>query len=329
MKHLRNLCILLCVFVLLAVVPYATKSEYFINLLIMFFLYVTISESWNLLGGFTGQISLGHSAFFGMGVLVTRLLWMEKIPILVATLAGGVSSTLLAGLVGVPCLRMKRGYFPIGTLALAIIAQITVGNILPVPGSLPGEYLAGYSLSSRYLLALSIAVLTLVVVYGTVLSRTGLALVAIRDDEGAAEAMGVKTFGYKVKSLMISSFLAGLGGGVFAYHQVSYYYQSPFELSWSFLPTLTTFIGGLGTIVGPVIGSVCFLALNELFAITLGEIHLVIFGFTFVLIVLFVPGGLMSISESIRSVFRSLGVKGRPQVFRPKRGGGSHPEKEL
>jgi branched-chain amino acid transport system permease protein len=202
---------------------------------------------------------------------------------------------------------MKRGYFPIGTLGLAIIAQIAVGNILPVPGSLPSEYIVGYSLPSRYYLALSVAVLSLVAVYYVVRSRTGMAFVAIRDDEEAAEAIGIKTFRYKVKALLLSGLLAGLGGGVFAYHQVSYYYQSPFELSWSFLPTLTTFIGGLGTIPGPIIGSVCFLSLNELFAFTLGEVHLVIFGFTFILIVLFVPGGLMSITQRIRSFSRYPG----------------------
>lgn len=287
--------------VLLSVVPWVTRSEYFINLLIMFFLYVILSQSWNLQGGFNGQISLGHSAFFGIGALVTRLLWISKIPIPVAMFGGGLSAVVLAGIVGIPCLRMKRGYFPIGTLGLAIIAQITVGNILPVPGSLPSEYIVGYSLPSRYFLALFVAILSIAIIYYVTRSRTGFAFVAIRDDEEAAEALGIKTFRYKIKALLISGLLAGLGGGVFAYHQVSYYYQSPFELSWAFLPTLTTFIGGLGTLVGPIIGSVCFLALNELFAFTLGEVHLVIFGFSFILIVLFVPGGLMSITRRIRS----------------------------
>jgi branched-chain amino acid transport system permease protein len=301
MKIPKKLWIPICVVGLSASVPLLTRSEYFVNLLVMFFIYVTLSQSWNLQGGFNGQISLGHSAFFGTGALITRLLWMSKIPILLAIIGGGLSSIILAGIVGIPCLRMKRGYFPIGTLGLAIIAQITVGNILPVPGSLPSEYIVGYSLSSRYYLALSVGILGLLVVYFVVRSRTGLALVAIRDDEEAAEAVGIKTFRFKVKALLISSFLAGLGGGVFSYHQVSYYYQSPFELSWSFLPTLTTFIGGLGTILGPILGSVCFLALNELFAFTLGEIHLVIFGFTFIMIVLFLPGGLMSISNKFQS----------------------------
>ena len=307
MKDPKKVWVAICFVGLSALIPLLTKSEYLINLLVMFFLYVTISQSWNLQGGFNGQISLGHSAFFGIGALITRLLWTSRVPLLLALIGGAFSSILLAGIVGIPCLRMKRGYFPIGTLGLAIIAQITVGNILPVPGSLPSEYIVGYNLSSRYYLALSVVILSVLVVSYVVRSRTGLAFVAIRDDEEAAEAVGIKTFGYKVKALLISSFLAGLGGGVFAYHQVSYYYQSPFELSWSFLPTLTTFIGGLGTILGPIFGSVCFLALNELFAFTLGEVHLVIFGFTFVLIVLFVPGGLMSISQKILSLVKHPG----------------------
>lgn len=299
MKNLKNVIIAVCLVGLLVFLPFALKSEYLTTLLLMFFLYCTIAQSWNLLGGFTGQVSLGHSAFFGMGALITRLLWMEKAPILLASLVGGISSMMLAGIVGIPCLRMKRGYFPIGTLALAVIAQITVGNILPLPTYLPGEHMAAYTLSSRYYLALSVAILNFLLVSYMVTSRTGLALVAVRDDEGAAEAMGIKTFAYKVRALLMGSFLAGLAGAVYAYHQVSYYHQGPFDLSWSFLPTLATFIGGLGTIMGPILGSACFLVLNELFAVTLGQIHLVIFGLSFILIVLFLPGGLMSLAKRV------------------------------
>jgi branched-chain amino acid transport system permease protein len=300
LKDIRNLCIALCLVVLLACLPLMLKSEYFVTQLIMLFIYVSLSQSWNLLGGFSGQISLGHAALFGMGVLVTRMLWVANVPIVLASLGGGVASMLLAGVVGIPCLRMKKGYFPIGTLALAIIAQITVGNILPLPSYLPNEHMTGYTLSSRYYLALCVAIVNILIVYYTVRSRTGLALVAIRDDQGAAEAMGVKTLRYKILALLLSGFLAGLTGSVYAFHQVSFYYQSAFELSWSFLPTLTTFIGGVGTIIGPIVGSLFFLVLNELFALTLGEVHLIIFGLCFVLIILFLPGGLMSLSRRIQ-----------------------------
>ena len=291
---------------LLAMPPLFVRSEYVLNLFLMYFLYVIIAQSWNLLGGFTGQVSLGHSAFFGIGAIVTRLLWTADVPIIVALIAGGAGAVLLAAIVGIPCLRMRSAYFPIGTLALAMIAQITVGNLFPVPGSLSSDYLAGYKISSRYYIALAVAALTVAVVYRIVHSRIGLALVGIRDDEAAAEAMGVRTFRYKVFSLMVSSALVGMGGGIFAYHQVSYYYYAPFELSWSFLPTLTTFIGGLGTIAGPIVGAACFLGLSEIFAITLGEIHMLVFAFTFVLVVLFAPGGLMSVSAKVRGLVLKL-----------------------
>ena len=285
-----------------ALLPTLIRSEYILNLLLMFFLYIIVAQSWNLLGGYTGQVSLGHSAFFGTGALITRLLWTAGVPIAPALIAGGLSSVALAALVGVPCLRMRSAYFPIGTLALAMIAQITVANIFPLPGSLSSRYLVSYAVLNRYYLALLVAVLTVAIVYWIVRSRTGLALVGIRDDEAAAEAMGVRTFKHKVFALMVSSLLAGLGGGIFAYQQVSYYYYAPFELSWSFLPTLTTFIGGLGTIGGPILGAACFLGLSELFAISLGEVHIVVFAFTFILVVLFVPGGLMSISTKVRGL---------------------------
>jgi len=281
-------------------VPLVLRSEYFLNLLVMFFLYVIVAQSWNLLGGVTGQISLGHSAFFGAGALATRFLWVGKAPILLAVAAGGVSSALLAAVIGVPCLRMRSAYFPIGTLALAMIAQTTIANIFPVPGSLSREFISEYSLASRYYLALSVAVVTVLVVYLVTRSRVGLALVAIRDDEGAAEAMGVKTFRYKILALLVSSAFAGLGGGTFAYHQVSYYYEAPFDLAWAFLPTLATFIGGLGTILGPIVGSLCFLALSELFA-SFRDLHILISSFIFILIVLFLPDGLMSVTRLARS----------------------------
>jgi branched-chain amino acid transport system permease protein len=287
---------------LFAFLPPFVRSEYILNLFLMFFLYIIVAQSWNLLGGFTGQVSLGHSAFFGTGALITRLLWTAGTPIVPALIAGSLGSVALALIVGVPCLRMRSAYFPIGTLALAMIAQITVANIFPVPGSLSSSYLSGYNMLNRYYLALLAAALTVGLVHWIVRSRTGLALVGIRDDEAAAEAMGVRTFRHKVFALVVSSLLVGLGGGIFAYHQVSYYFYAPFELSWSFLPTLTTFIGGLGTIAGPILGAACFLGLSELFAISLGEVHILVFAFTFILVVLFVPGGLMSISTRIRGL---------------------------
>ncbi len=283
---------------LLISLPFVVKSQYILSLMITLFIYVILAESWNLLGGYTGQVSLGHGAFFGVGALVTRLLWINKIPILLSLPLGGLGAALLAAIIGIPCFRMRSAYFPIGTLALSMIALLSVSNIFIAAGALSPQLLKSYEIFSRYYLALFIVLLSIIIIYYLVGSRPGLAIVAIRDNEKAAAAIGIKTLKYKTLALLTSTFLAGLAGGIYAYQHVSYYYDAPFDLTWSFTAPLTTFIGGISTIAGPIVGSICFLALSEIFAVTLGQVHVLIFGFCFILIVLFLPGGLLSMRIS-------------------------------
>ena len=299
--------LLLTLFIIFLIsLPLIVKSQYILSLMITLFIYVTLAESWNLLGGYTGQVSLGHGAFFGVGALVTRLLWVNKIPILLSLPLGGLGAALLAAIVGVPCFRMKSAYFPIGTLALSMIALLTVSNIFISAGALSPALLKSYEIFSRYYLTLFIVILTIIIIYYFVRSRPGLAIVAIRDNEKAAAAIGIKTLKYKTLALLTSTFLAGLAGGIYAYQHVSYYYDAPFDLTWSFTAPLTTFIGGISTIAGPIVGSICFLALSEIFAVTLGQVHVLIFGFCFILIVLFLPGGLLSMKvETLKNMRKS------------------------
>jgi branched-chain amino acid transport system permease protein len=296
---------------LLISLPLIVKSQYIVSLMITLFIYVVLAESWNLLGGYTGQVSLGHGAFFGVGALVTRLLWVNKIPVLLSLPLGGLGAALLAAIVGVPCFRMRSAYFPIGTLALSMITLLTVSNIFIAAGALSTELLKSYEIYSRYYLALFVVLLSIITIHYLVRSRPGLAIVAIRDNEKAAAAIGIKTLKYKTLALLTSTFLAGLAGGIYAYQHVSYYYDAPFDLTWSFTAPLTTFIGGISTIAGPIVGSICFLALSEIFAVTLGQVHVLIFGFCFILIVLFLPGGLLSMKMA---TLKSL----RKKIERPK-----------
>lgn len=301
-KVLLALLIMLLIFL-----PFVVKSQYILSLMITLFIYVILAESWNLLGGYTGQVSLGHGAFFGVGALVTRLLWVNKIPIFLSLPLGGIGAALLAAIVGIPCFRMRLAYFPIGTLALSMIALLTVSNIFIAAGALSTDLLKSYEIFSRYYLALCIVLLSIITIYYLVRSRPGLAIVAIRDNEKAAAAIGIKTLKYKTLALLTSTFLAGLAGGIYAYQHVSYYYDAPFDLTWSFTAPLTTFIGGISTIAGPIVGSICFLALSEIFAVTLGQVHVLIFGFCFILIVLFLPGGLLSMKmDTLKSLKRKI-----------------------
>jgi len=288
---------------ILMILPLFVKTDYTINFLLLVFLYVSITESWNILGGYTGQVNIGQSAFFGVGALIMRLLWISGLPFYLSLMAGGLSALILSAVIGLPALRLRGAYFAIGTLALAVIMLITVGNVFPGVSFLPGKYLASYSLTPRYYLSLALMVVTIGVIYLIVNSRLGLGMMAIREDEEAAAATGINTFRYKVLALAASAFFAGLAGGVYAYYQASYYYFTPFELIWAFEPLLIAFIGGTGTIVGPIIGAVCYVALRELFAITLGEASVIVFGGLFILVILFLPGGLIEAGGKIFKVF--------------------------
>ena len=291
------------VIVLLASLPFVTDRDNLINLVILIFLYITLASSWNILGGYTGQISLGHAAFFGLGSLVTRLLWTGGSPLFWSLLAGSSVAVLFALLIGIPAFRLKGVYFSIGTLALAQILNITVGNVFPVISSLPVDMLATYQLLPRYFLFLAIAIITIASSYLLVNSRLGLGIMAVREEEDAAESLGVSAIRHKLLALTLSAFFTGLAGGAFAYYHVSYYYQFPFTPVWSFDTLTMVYIGGQGTIIGPIIGAVFFVLLREYLAQTLGEYHLIVFGVLFILVVLFLPGGLVEAWEKIRKFF--------------------------
>ncbi len=289
----------------LAIVPLLTKREYVFSIIILVCLYTILSHSWNLLGGFTGQISLGHSTFIGVGALVFRYLWLKGVPAYLSLGAASLSSLILASLIGFPAFKLKGHYFSIGTLALAMIAFITVQNVFPGVSFVPQEYLKTYSLLPAYYMALTVAAITIGAIYALTRSKLGLALPCIREDEDAAEAIGVNTFKYKVIAMSLSTLIAGLGGGVFSFYVTSYYYYVPFDLNYSFDPVLISFIGGPGTVVGPVVGSVCYVLLKELFAISLGQMNVLIFGIVFIFIILFLPEGLIGLAKRLRRVTKA------------------------
>jgi branched-chain amino acid transport system permease protein len=293
--HWKKLLIIGLLAIVFIVLPMVLEiGTAVMNLLIMLFIFIILSQSWNLMGGYTGQINLGLAAFFGCGLLVTHYLWKAGVPIYFAVVAGGLSAVVLAGMIGLPTLRLKGAYFAIGTFALAEVCRILVGNMFARMVKMPGSYAIDYSLIPRYYLGFIIATMTVAVVYFVTHSKVGLAMVAVRDDEQAAQVTGVNTFKYKVYALVISSFLAGLAGGVYAFLRLSFHnITAVFSPIWTFEPLMAAIIGGAGTLTGPMIGSVFLVVLSEIFALTLGEAHLIIFGLLFILVVLFMPRGLM------------------------------------
>lgn len=276
-----------------AAFPLVTERNDLLNLGIQIFLAVALAQSWNLLGGYAGQITLGHAAFFGLGALVTRVFWVDGAPLPLALAAGALVATAFGLLIGGPAFRLRGAYFAIGTLGLAEILRITVGNLMPEISTIPAAALASYNIVPRYYLTLALAVLCVAVVALLARSRVGLGMLAVREDEAAAEASGVGALRHKLLALAISTALVGLAGGAFAYYHVSYYPQHAFSPVWTFDAVLIAFVGGVGTIHGPVLGAFFYVILKEVLAVRLVELHLLIFGVLFILVVLFLPGGLV------------------------------------
>jgi branched-chain amino acid transport system permease protein len=272
------------------------------NLFFLICLHISLGQSWNMLAGFAGQSSLGHAAFFGIGALVTRTLWFGGQPFALAFIIGGLAAVTFAMIIGAPTFRLRGAYFAIGTLGVAEVLRITVSQKLPLISTMSGTMIAAYNLPARYHLALGLALATTGAAYVLLRSPWSLGILAVREDEEAAQASGVHVLRHKLLALSLSSFFAGLAGGVFAFQQISYYPSAPFSALWTFDALLITFIGGLGTLAGPVIGAIFFIVVREQLAVNLVEIHQVIFGVLFVLIVLIFPGGLVEAWERLKRI---------------------------
>jgi len=283
-----------------ASLPFITTRNDLLNLGVQIFLAIVLAQSWNLLGGYAGQINLGHAAFFGLGALVTRTLWVGGTPVILALLPGALVAMLFGLIIGVPAFRLRGAYFAIGTLGLAEILRITVGNLMPQISTIPARELASYNILPRYYLTLGMAILCVVLVALLMPSRVGLGIRAVREDEAAAEATGVSALSHKLLALALSTALSGLAGGAFAYYHVSYYPQHTFSPAWTFDAVLMAYIGGVGTVHGPVLGALFYVILRELLAVKLVEFHLIIFGILFMFVVLFLPGGLVEAWRCIR-----------------------------
>lgn len=284
----------------LAAVPLVTDSRSYLTWGLLIFLNVALAQSWNLLSGFGGQVNLGHAAFFGIGALITRFLWFQGTGVLPALGAGTLAAAAAGLAVGAPSLRLHGPYFAIGTLAVAEILRITTGNLWPEVSTLPTAALAGYALAPRYYLALFVAAVTTAAAWRLTRSRFGYGLAAVREDEGVAEASGVHVFRHKLAAFVLSSALAGATGGVFGFYHVSFYPQFAFSPLWTFDALLITFLGGVGTVAGPIAGAAVFLLLRETLALKLVELHLLIFGVLFLVIVLAFPGGFVEAWRAVR-----------------------------
>ncbi len=297
----------LVVMVLVAGIGWRSSNQHLLTVAIQTMTLAALASSWNILGGFAGQISLGHAAFFGLGALITRESWLGGWPLLASMAVAVAVTSVVAVVVGIPMLRFRHIYFSIGTLALGVAVFLTVGNMRPGISSLPAEMLRNYSFTEPYFVTLAVLVVAVAVSVWLKNSKVGLGMMAVRDDEEAAAATGVGPLFHKMVAFVVSAALAGLAGAAFGYFTASYYPSFPFSVLWTFEAILVVFIGGVGTIAGPLIGSVFFVVGRDILPTDIGGYHVLIFGALFILVVLLLPGGM---SEAAQRVIQRVSTKG-------------------
>ncbi len=238
----RNLIVAVVVLGVLYALDFVFKaniiSPYYVRILMLSGISITLAVSLNLINGFTGQFSIGHAGFMAVGAFV-------------AALAGL--------LVGVPSLRLKGDYLAIVTLGFGQIIVVLINNIEAVGGA---RGYSGIPIVKSFFWIFLVAVVTIAVVYNIVHSAFGRALISIREDELAAEAMGVNTTRYKVLAFVISSAMAGAGGVLLA-HFDGYLNPKSFEFIRSFEILIMIILGGLGSIVGSILGAILLTVLPE------------------------------------------------------------------
>ena len=312
----------LVMLVLLAVaiaLPFVVQEDRWVTLMTVVVTYIVLASGLNIVVGFTGLLDLGYVAFYAIGAYYTAIIFQTVLVtkfgvnidhywwlMWVNLLVGGLLAALAGVLIGYPTLRVRGDYLAIMTLGFGEIIRIVASNWVGLtrgPSGIPGipaPALGGYHFTtskSLYFLGLALALVSLWTISRIVRSRIGRAWTAIREDEVAAEAMGIHTSRYKLLSYATGAFFAGMMG-VFFGHYINYISPSSFQLMQSFLILSLVVLGGMGNIAGPVLGATIWIALQEyLRNFTFVQIHPetrgIALGLVLVLLMVFRPQGLL------------------------------------
>lgn len=305
MKSYKRIILISSLILAFAMVPFFVDAErsYLVYSLFLFFCYIIISQAWNLVAGYTGQISLGQHAFFGLGAYTTALIWLHDITKTgyyfdpVTMFLSGLVPAILAVIIGIPLLsRLSGDYFALGTLGMGEIIKVIFVKGGTFTGASDGLHLPSAVYSSikpYYWTGLLLALFATAVVYFLVRSSTGLALRAIREDETSAAARGIHVLKYKVLAFSIGAFLAGLCGSLYGIYLFHINPDSVLKLDWTLYPVLMCVIGGTGTITGPVLGAFFINIVFSVADIYFVQMHPVMAGILIILVMKFMPGGLI------------------------------------
>ena len=276
-------------------------TTYYQDILFLMCINIIMAVSLNLITGFTGQFSLGHAGFMAIGAYTAALIIMQisnTAGFLLGILAGGALAAIVGCIIGFPTLRLKGDYLAIATLGLAEIIRIIVVN-LKITNGAAGLFV--YQRYTNWAWIFGFTVITILIIRNFIRSSYGRACISIREDEIASEAMGINTTKYKIIAFTLSSFIAGVGGALYA---STFYIIQPvafgFMKSIDFL--IIVVLGGMGSISGSVVAAVLLGFVNA-YLQDFAELRMVIYSALLIIIMLFRPQGLMGTKELSMDMF--------------------------
>lgn len=258
-----------------------------------------LASSWNLISGYTGYVSFGHAAFFGIGAYATGIaITRYHVDAPVAIAVAGAASALAGLTFGYPALRLRGPYFAVGMLGVAEAIRVAVTVAEPITGGGKGLVLLPEDvLTEAYYAMFAIAAATVLVTYRVATRPVGLRLLAIREDEVAAELNGIQVTRLKIGAFAVSALFAGLAGGVYAWHMSYIDPTTVFAGSLTVRAISMAMLGGQGTVFGPVVGGIILSGVSEALWTRFPFIHTALSGVLIVAIVLFLPGGIAQVLQ--------------------------------
>lgn len=287
------------------VIPFI-NNQYYLGMIFNTLLWVGIAGSWNIVGGYAGEFSLGHAAFFGIGAYTSTLLYVH---LGLSPWLGMVVGAAFAGAIGFmlswTCFRLRGHFFTLATLAFGQVVHIIAtswrgltggseGLLIPLE---TGLWLMSFDSKHTYVyLALTYAILVVLFTYVMEMRRLGYSLIAYRENDEAARSLGVNTFKARLTASTISAFLMAIGGTIYAQYTVFIEPESVLPVTLSVQAPLVSIVGGLGTPLGPLFGAVLILPLSQflrgIFGSSLNGLHLIIYGVVLIVVLLLIPEGL-------------------------------------
>jgi branched-chain amino acid transport system permease protein len=299
--------------VLFLVLPMFVESSFFMNMMIFFLLFGAIGHGWNIIGGYAGQISLGHAVMFGAGAYTTAIMYVYYgITPLLGIWIGALVATVFGLGIGAVCFRLRGHYFAMVTLAAALIAHSVALRWQWIGAATGIEYPFDqigtiYSLTFAediyfYYIIGAFAVTVTGLMYVLHNAKLGIYLKAIKRDEDAAANAGIRTYTYKLYAMALSSFITGLGGALYAQYTLFVNPNATLRLLRNIDIIMVAIIGGVGTVAGPLVGAGVFIPIREYTRTALSGSHTglgwVLFGFILLFISLYRPGGLLNNHET-------------------------------